>query len=224
MTSPQRISAYAICLSLSVFASCHALIAKENKESATLNSPRNNNNSDNSFKDNNRASGTSAVSEFQWSDHPVLSWGDFQGAVNAASRESAAATHCGIGFRAGKVGAGGKPGIVVYNTFYINKSWVKPDAKMPAILLHEQGHFDLCEIYTRALKSRMADVDMNAVSLKSVLEEIYFDVKKQYERRQQAYEDETVHGTNFAQQQRWHDIIARELTPAKPAGLYVSSN
>jgi hypothetical protein len=39
------------------------------------------------------------VSEFQWKEHQKLSWEDFKGSVNATSEESAAATHCGIGFK-----------------------------------------------------------------------------------------------------------------------------
>jgi two-component sensor histidine kinase len=98
-----------------------------------------------------------AVTEFQWKDHKRLSWADFKGPVNALSDESAAATHCGIGFRVNNAGVSGKPEVVVYNAFYINKSWVRPDAKIAEILDHEQGHFDLCEIYTRRLRALLAE-------------------------------------------------------------------
>ncbi|MCW3122796.1 MAG: hypothetical protein JWQ38_2288, partial [Flavipsychrobacter sp.] len=197
-----------------------ALYAKESKDGANLNSPTvvTNNNS------NNHATANITVSEFQWADHRTLSWEDFQGSVNAVTDESAAATHCGIGFRTGRATPDSKPGIIVYNTFYVNKSWVKADAKIPTILTHEQGHFDLCEIYTRKLRERMSGIDLNTPNLRAVLEHIYFEVKNEYEVRQQAYEDETTHGTNFAQQGRWHDNIMKELAGNTSADLALSAH
>ena len=204
MNSVQRTGVYAFYLSLSLFTSCYALSAKENKDGSNLNVAT-------TTPNNNHAMADASAMEFQWADHSTLSWSDFQGAVNAVTDESAAATHCGIGFRTGRLTPDSKPGIIVYNTFYVNKSWVRADARIPEILVHEQGHFDLCEIYTRKLRQRMQGVDMNSADLRSVLEQIYFDVKSEYENRQQAYEDETTHGTNFAQQSRWRDNISKEL-------------
>lgn len=208
MNSVQRTGVYAFYLSLSLFSSCYALNAKENKNGSNLSlaAPSTANNSN-----NNHAMAAVSPVEFQWAEHNTLSWSDFRGAVNAVTEESAAATHCGIGFKTVCVTPGSKPSIVVYNTFYVNKSWVRADAMIPEILVHEQGHFDLCEIYTRKLRQRMQGVDMAAANLRSVLESIYFEVKNEYENRQQAYEDETTHGTNFAQQSRWRDNIFREL-------------
>ena len=159
-----------------------------------------------SFSNNNNAT----VADFQWGEHGKLSWDDFHGAVNAASDESAAATHCGIGFKTNTT-AGNKPSVIVYNTFYTNKSWVKPDAKLPGILEHEQGHFDLCEIYTRKLRDRMNQFDFNSPDIKQSLLAIYADVNNEYEQCQQAYEQETIHGTNIPQQKRWQEVISRQL-------------
>ena len=219
MNSVQRTGVYAFYLSLSVFTSSCALYAKESKDGISANSTTTvaTNNS------NNRATANVLATEFQWADHNVLSWEDFRGSVNAASNESAAATHCGIGFKTSRPADGGKPRIIVYNTFYVNKSWVKADAKIPEILTHEQGHFDLCELYTRKLRQQMEAVNMDMPDLRSVLEHLYFDVKNEYESRQQAYEDETIHGTNFAQQSKWHDIISKELSAHVNTGSLASS-
>jgi uncharacterized protein DUF922 len=151
------------------------------------------------------------VDQFQWNEHNKLSWSDFRGEVKAANDESAAATHCGIGFRTGVNVPGKKPEVTVYNTFYANKSWVRKDAKISSILTHEQGHFDLCEIYTRKLRNRMTNFDFNVSDVKQALLAIYSEISSEYESRQQAYERETTHGTNLEQQKRWSDAIAGEL-------------
>jgi hypothetical protein len=148
--------------------------------------------------------------QFQWSEHGKLSWDDFRGHVNATNDESAAATHCGIGFKL-NLNNPGKPEVVVYNTFYASRSWVRADAKLESILSHEQGHFDLCEIYTRKLRAQMSKFDFSTPDVKQLLITIYKDVSKEYESRQQAYEQETVHGTDVAAQQKWLGAIASEL-------------
>lgn len=148
--------------------------------------------------------------QFQWREHTKLSWSDFQGPVTAVERESAAATCCSIGFRTNML-SDGRTEVEVYNTFYANKSWVKEDARIQSILDHEQGHFDLCEVYTRKLKQRIAKVDMNAAGVKQELMRIYSAVSSEYEARQQAYELETTHGTIIAEQKRWQQMIANEL-------------
>ena len=88
---------------------------------------------------------------------------------------------------------------------------MRSDARVQSILDHEQGHFDLCEIYTRKLKYRVSNFDLGTPGVKQVLMDIYSEVSREYETRQQAYEVETNHGTNIAQQKRWQEMIANEL-------------
>lgn len=159
-----------------------------------------------------------AAVSFQWKEHNVLSWEDFKGPVRANNEESAAATHCGIGFKLSASKEGTQPQIIVYNNFYINKSWVKPDAMMPEILCHEQGHFDLCEIYTRKLNNKMNSFSASAVADKNIhqaLMSLYLEVKNEYEDRQQQYEEQTLHGTIKGQQKKWQKMIATELNTSE---------
>jgi hypothetical protein len=151
-------------------------------------------------------------SEFQWKQHNKLSWNDFRGPVLAENDESAAATHCGIGFKVTVSEVTGKAEIVVYNAFYANKSWVKSDAKIATILNHEQGHFDLCEIYTRKLRDRVSQLNPALSDLKQVLYNMFTEVNSEYEDRQQSYEFETTHGVNIQQQKKWQALILNELS------------
>ncbi len=171
-----------------------------------------------SIKTSTVSSSGTAAATFQWAEHKRLSWDDFRGDIKATRDEVAAATHCGIGFKTNASISGDKPEIVVYNLFYTTQSWVKPDAKLPGILEHEQGHFDLCEIYTRKLRERLEKFDLpagkpalNEADLKLALINIYNEVSNEYEARQDAYEQETTHGTNISAQKRWQEMIAHEL-------------
>ena len=158
------------------------------------------------------ASNDNPKDRFRWTDHARLSWDDFKGVVTATDNEAAAATFCSIGFKTNAATPGDTPQIEVYNTFYVNKSWVRADARIASILDHEQGHFDLCEIYTRKLRDRLHNIDLSAPGIKQTLMHIYGELSREYEERQQAYEQETTHGTNIAIQKKWQQMIATELT------------
>ena len=196
MNCARRNCVYAFLLAFFV---CSQSIAASGKDGKPLTS------------ENNSSENSGSGNQFQWHEHSKLTWDDFRGAVSAANDESAAATHCGIGFKTNNTVSGRKPEIIVYNTFYTQKSWVRPDAKIQSILAHEQGHFDLCEIYTRKLRERMSKFDFNVPDVTQALMSIYSAVSNEYESRQQAYEQETIHGTNMMQQKKWLEIIAREL-------------
>lgn len=151
---------------------------------------------------------------FSWNEHRKLSWDDFKGAAENADYESAAATCCSIGFRIINT-KDGFPRLSVYNTFYVDKSWVKEDAHIESILAHEQGHFDLCELYTRKLRMRFATVDITIANEKVELMKIYSELNDEYEACQQAYERETAHGTRIADQKRWQEVITNGLRGAE---------
>lgn len=198
----KRLGVYAYGIGFFVCAQVAAteVFGKDSKEGKSPNSP---NATSSSVK--------SVSSEFQWKDHGKLSWDDFQGPVNANNDESAAATHCGIGFRINRSSQSGKPEVVVYNTFYVNKSWVRSDARIESILDHEQGHFDLCELYTRKLRHKINNFGAGVTDLKAELMKAFSEVNNEYEMCQQQYEDQTTHGTKIRQQKMWQEKIQSEL-------------
>jgi len=147
-----------------------------------------------------------------WDKTRKLDWTDFRGPIPAdAGDMTAAATYCGIGFETNVVTNNAKPKIFVYNTFYPTQSWVRSDEKNESVLIHEQGHFDLCELYTRKLRQKLETVSLNVHNMKSALQRVYDEVNNEYEHRQDAYEAETEHGVNDAQEQKWTLAISKEL-------------
>jgi hypothetical protein len=151
---------------------------------------------------------------FQWKEHGRLKWDDFKGDSGAIQDESAAATYCSIGFRTRLADDGGLPLVEVYNTFYVNRSWVKPNARLQSVLDHEQGHFDLCEVYTRRLRQRMAAAALATGTQqpdRQLMIALYSEVSAEYEQQQQLYEEETLHGTIAALQVKWQLWIMEQL-------------
>jgi hypothetical protein len=151
--------------------------------------------------------------EFTWSADRRLTWDDFRGPVQPYTVDNiAAATFCAIGFETNTVTQNNPMlKVNVFNTFYTRKSWIRESEKNPNILAHEQGHFDLCELYTRKLRERMANVNVDVASLRTTLKGIYAALQKEYQERQQQYEDDTNHGLIYKEQDRWEAMIAQEL-------------
>lgn len=157
---------------------------------------------------------SSASTEIPWQKNKRLTWDDFRGAVpKNAEEQTAAATFCGIGFETNTItNTDNNLKIRVYNTFYLDNSWARPEEMNDDVLAHEQGHFDLCEVYTRRLRERMSNIRVNVNTLKPMLRKIYEQLQEEYRNRQEAYEEETGHGVNLKEQQRWKDILERELS------------
>jgi hypothetical protein len=57
----------------------------------------------------------------------------------------------------------------------------------------------------------MSNFDFNVADAKGSLMAMFSKVNDEYELRQQAYEAETIHGTNEQQQTKWLHIISNEL-------------
>ena len=153
--------------------------------------------------------------EIKWTKDRKLTWDDFRGPVQKQMGPLvAAATYCGFGFETNQLSADNtKLKILVYNSFYTDKSWGHKNERTPEVLVHEQGHFDLCEVYTRKLRERMTKASANVTvhNLKLTLESIYEGIKVEYSARQERYEEETEHGLIADAQDRWVNDIAKEL-------------
>ncbi len=151
--------------------------------------------------------------QFSWSPERKLDWNDFNGPVQPMSVDNvAAATFCSIGFETNTVTQDNPTlKVNVFNSFYVKKSWVRAEEKNNDILAHEQGHFDLCELYTRKLRERMSGITVDVTTLRTTLRTIYAQLQKEYQARQQLYEEETDHGLVITQQKRWQNMIAHEL-------------
>ena len=149
---------------------------------------------------------------FSWTAERPLEWQDFKGPVPAgAAPRNAAVTSCGIAIETSTTTDKIPGRVYVYNSFETNTSWVKPEQRKADVLQHEQGHFDLCELYTRIMRARFSKASINVKNLQSVVKDIYGKTMQEYAERQQKYDSETQHGILAEEQSRWLTMIAREL-------------
>lgn len=150
--------------------------------------------------------------EIEWSKDRKLVWHDFKGTKKPVDgSDVAAVTRCGLGMSTRASGRN-KPIFYVKATFYCNESWYRKDMPMTdEILEHEQGHFDLCEIYARQLRKKLNNANLNASNLSKEANAIFNKVNDQYVERQKVYDRETNHGQEHSVQAKWNGVIVAEL-------------
>lgn len=124
-----------------------------------------------------------------------------------------------------------KPGLIVHyysangqssleismtNQFNYDASWmVKSEVDNSALLKHEQGHFDINEIYTRKAFEQLKNFHFTADFQKEI-QKIMDILNKQLTKQQQIYESQTQRGLNEAYQLLWNKSIASQLAQLPP--------
>lgn len=96
-----------------------------------------------------------------------------------------------------------------------NESWIKKEFRKDHILKHEQGHFDIAQIFALKL-----DVALRATRYTSrdvqILHDLYDKYLNQMNDVQLRYDKETRGGWNQLAQSKWRRYIEGELAGARP--------
>lgn len=146
----------------------------------------------------------------KWQEDRRLTWDDFKAApLKLGNTAAMTTTHLGFSYSVTN-------GTVTYKIdcrFEKNKSWglVKNDW----ILKHEQGHFDIAEIFARKLNKLINEYQFSRSSFQKDLDVIYKSIVDEKEKFQQQYDDETDYSRNKANQEEWCKKIEAELTQNK---------
>jgi hypothetical protein len=100
-----------------------------------------------------------------------------------------------------------------------NTSWAR--VKTDYILSHEQGHFDITEIYARRLFKAFKDYPATpSADIKKDINKIYVDIMHQLQARQADYDKETSSSLNKPEQEEWLKKISEELKQSEAFGNY----
>ncbi|MBK8300968.1 MAG: DUF922 domain-containing protein [Chitinophagaceae bacterium] len=142
----------------------------------------------------------------EWDPSRKLSWADYKARPNPDSDAAASTTtYLGINYNITSRSFSYK----IYSRFSKTRSWGLH--KTAYILSHEQGHFDIAEIFARKLHKKMSEYEFNKKTYNKDLEKIYRDVTKEKEDTQNQYDKETNHSINKTEQSLWLKKIAAML-------------
>jgi hypothetical protein len=151
--------------------------------------------------------------EIEWSATRKLTWDDFKGATTLTDLTSrtAASTYGKISFRTNYINLFIKGKAFVRATFLCDSSWVKPFVKgNKDVLLHEQTHFDITELYTRRLRKQFAEFKISVFNMQKA-NNMFTNNYLDYYHRQHQFDYESEHGLDTAKEKVWEETIKKEL-------------
>lgn len=141
-----------------------------------------------------------------WKERAKLTWADYQGKADPnADAAASTATFLGVEYNF----KDGHLGYIITCSFSKSKSWGLH--KNDYILAHEQGHFDIAEIFARQLHKKLKAYTFDKKNYQSDLRKIYEEIMAAKEAMQNKYDQETNHSINKEKQAEWQEKIGKEL-------------
>ncbi|MCJ7935816.1 MAG: DUF922 domain-containing protein [Chryseobacterium sp.] len=152
-----------------------------------------------------------------WKENQKLSWENFKSPVNRKNNPDVAAyTHCGWEYSVVKSTNPKSPVTVEIKTiFNEDKSWKDIKKINDYILLHEQKHFDIAELFVRKMRKSVAESIRTSADYDRLFKAIYNEISNGYKNFQTSYDRETNHGMNKEKQAAYNTAIAEELEHLK---------
>ena len=151
----------------------------------------------------------------KWSADRKLKWLDYLAEPDNRS-DAAASTSTQIGFEYHI--RDNNPSYSITCKFSKSKSWGR--YKNDYILSHEQGHFDIAEIFTRKFVKALREYSFDKNNYRNDLRKIYSEAMKDKERFQQQYDSETDFSRIKVKQEEWLKKIDETLTSLKEFADY----
>lgn len=91
-------------------------------------------------------------------------------------------------------------------------SWVRePGSMTPALLRHEQLHFDIAEVYARRLRQQLAAMHVPCTQLGTTFDRISQAAYTAWQQAEDTYDRDTNHGLLRERQAQWEAQVHRQL-------------
>lgn len=105
--------------------------------------------------------------------------------------------------------------VVVKCVFLARLSWRKDDDTTAYALQHEQGHFDISEIYARKLRKAFNQYQYSQRTVNADVVAIFNRLCEEKTKFNDRYDKETSHSLDRAKQQEWNTKISMMLDELK---------
>jgi hypothetical protein len=159
------------------------------------------------------ACGHGTPATLEWQPGILLTWNDFTAPPPEHPRHDAE-TATGISASAWSCDQGRL--VVVGARAYFNRltSFALAEKADAGLLKHEQGHFDLTELYARELRARIRATpceDREPAVIQAAVDEAVRDVNREFLVESERYDRETDHGRDKVGQQHWDQQLRDRL-------------
>ncbi len=151
--------------------------------------------------------------KIHWNENQKLVWDNFKSTVNRrGGADVVAYTNCGIQYEVVKSSDPKVPvKLTIQAVFNEEKSWKDTKRITDYILVHEQKHFDIAEVFARKLRKQVSERVRTSGEFNKYFQAIYLKTLKDYQNFQINYDKETQHGVNKEKQAQYNQIISHEL-------------
>ncbi|SMC34062.1 DUF922 domain-containing protein [Chryseobacterium sp. YR221] len=152
-----------------------------------------------------------------WKEDQKLDWNNFKSTANRKNNPDVAAyTHCGWEYSVIKSTNPKSPvKIEIKTIFNEDKSWKDVKKINDYILVHEQKHFDIAELFVRKMRKMIAEKINTSADYDKWFASIYKAISNDYKNFQISYDKDTSHGMNKEKQAEYNTAIAEELEHLK---------
>lgn len=148
-----------------------------------------------------------------WKEGTKLNWSLFKSSENKMKSDSTIVSYssCGLSYTAFKDKANNKMKVRIDATFDPSKSWKHPIRTKNLNINHEQGHFDIAEIYARKLRKEFLENVKTEKDYQLKFKLIYQVMYGEFLDYQNYYDSITKRGTNAEKQNELDAEIKAEL-------------
>lgn len=152
-----------------------------------------------------------------WQEDRKLVWDNFKSPVNRKNNPDVAAyTHCGWEYSVVK-SSNPKSAVKIEITAIFNedRSWKDSKRMSDYILLHEQKHFDIAELFVRKFRKEVEEKIKTSGDYDKNFKAVYHKISNDYKNFQISYDKITEHGMNKEKQAEYNALIAEEIDQLK---------
>ncbi|NML72463.1 DUF922 domain-containing protein [Chryseobacterium sp. RP-3-3] len=152
-----------------------------------------------------------------WQEDRKLIWDNFKSPINRENMLNVVAyTHCGWEYSVVKsTDPKSLVKIEVTAIFNEDRSWKDVKKINDYILLHEQKHFDIAELFVRKFRKEIGEQIKTSGDYDKNFNAVYSKISNDYKNFQMSYDRVTQHGMNKEKQAEYNAIIAEELDNLK---------
>jgi hypothetical protein len=149
---------------------------------------------------------------YTWPQHPRLTWDDFRARPPKSTSYPSAVSDTGFNYQL--VCKNGLLDIDAAAFFSPGGSWVRPNGKTPELLRHEQGHFDMAELYALKLRKAIQDGKIgcgDTAKANAAGGNVVGEFQREWQNAERQYEEDTKYGTDLRKQDAASKRIAADL-------------
>ncbi len=139
-----------------------------------------------------------------WNVSHPLAWIDFTGKAPANS-DFGAFTFCYTPYKLSS-----KKDSLYFSVecFFSKKdSWSQPDKRTEKLLKHEQGHFNLTEIYVRKFRKKLMEHNFRLSTVSKDVQSLFSSVDNELKAQHILYDKETDHSRQEEGQKKWDEKL-----------------